>query len=151
MRWQSHWHVIRQGWSFFQNDFAGRIANRVMQTANSVRESVMASIRAALFISAYGISSLGLMLWADWRLAAPTLLWIAAYLIFLRHFVPRLRHLARESSEARSLVMARVVDSYANILTVKLFSRSVQQVKRQIGSRAETAALNQDRLLVKDF
>ncbi|HSD39357.1 MAG TPA: ABC transporter ATP-binding protein [Rhodocyclaceae bacterium] len=127
VRWQSHWHVVRQSWPFFQNDFAGRIANRVMQTANSVRESVMASIRAVLFLSAYGISSLGLMLWADWRLAMPTVLWVAAYMVFLRHFVPRLRHLARESSEARSLVMARVVDSYSNILTVKLFSRAVDE------------------------
>jgi ATP-binding cassette, subfamily B, multidrug efflux pump len=127
VRWQSHWHVVRQSWPFFQNDFAGRIANRVMQTANSVRESVMATIRAVLFLSAYGISSLGLMLWADWRLAMPTMLWIAAYVVFLRHFVPKLRHLARESSEARSLVMARVVDSYANILTVKLFSRAVDE------------------------
>ncbi|MEC5386881.1 ABC transporter ATP-binding protein [Uliginosibacterium sp. H3] len=127
VRWQSHWHVIRQSWPFFQNDFAGRIANRVMQTANSVRESVMASIRAVLFITAYGVSSLGLMLWGDWRLAVPTAAWVVAYVVFLRYFVPRLRHLARESSEARSLVMARVVDSYANILTVKLFSRAADE------------------------
>jgi ATP-binding cassette subfamily B multidrug efflux pump len=127
VRWQSHWHVIRQSWPFFQNDFAGRIANRVMQTANSVRESVMASIRAVLFVAAYGVSSLGLMLWSDWRLTIPTVLWVIAYVLLLRHFVPRLRDLARASSEARSLVMARVVDSYANILTVKLFARAADE------------------------
>jgi ATP-binding cassette subfamily B multidrug efflux pump len=123
IRWQSHWHVIRQSWPFFQNDFAGRIANRVMQTAHALRESVMASIRAVWYIGAYGVMAYALMAIADWRLGVPTLVWFAAYLFFLWHFVPRMRDLARESSEARSLVMARVVDSYTNILTVKLFAR----------------------------
>ena len=123
IRWQSHWHVIRQSWPFFQNDFAGRIANRVMQTAHALRESVMASIRAVWYIGAYGVMAYALMALADWRLGVPTLIWFAGYLVFLRHFVPRMRDLARESSEARSLVMARVVDSYTNILTVKLFAR----------------------------
>jgi ATP-binding cassette subfamily B multidrug efflux pump len=123
IRWQSHWHVIRQSWPFFQNDFAGRIANRVMQTAHALRESVMASIRAVWYIGAYGVMAYALMAIADWRLGVPTLLWFAAYLVFLWHFVPRMRDLARESSEARSLVMARVVDSYTNVLTVKLFAR----------------------------
>jgi len=123
IRWQSHWHVIRQSWPFFQNDFAGRIANRVMQTAHALRESVMASIRAVWYIGAYGVMAYALMALADWRLGVPTLVWFAGYLVFLRHFVPRMRDLARASSEARSLVMARVVDSYTNILTVKLFAR----------------------------
>jgi ATP-binding cassette subfamily B multidrug efflux pump len=123
IRWQSHWHVIRQSWPFFQNDFAGRIANRVMQTAHALRESVMASIRAVWYIGAYGAMACALMAMADWRLGVPTLLWFASYLAFLWHFVPRMRDLARESSEARSLVMARVVDSYTNIQTVKLFAR----------------------------
>jgi ATP-binding cassette subfamily B multidrug efflux pump len=123
IRWQSHWHVIRQSWPFFQNDFAGRIANRVMQTAHALRESVMASIRAVWYIGAYGVMAYALMAFADWRLGVPTLVWFAGYLVFLWHFVPRMRDLARESSEARSLVMARVVDSYTNILTVKLFAR----------------------------
>ena len=123
IRWQSHWHVIRQSWPFFQNDFAGRIANRVMQTANALRESVMASIRAVWYIAVYGISAFVLMAAADWRLGLPTLLWFVGYLVFLRYFVPRMRDLARASSEVRSHVMARVVDSYTNILTVKLFAR----------------------------
>jgi len=123
IRWQSHWHVIRQSWPFFQNDFAGRIANRVMQTAPSLRESVMAGIRAVWYIGAYGLTALVLMALADWRLAAPTALWFLAYVAFLRYFVPRMRDLSRASSEARSVVMGRVVDSYTNILTVKLFSR----------------------------
>ena len=124
IRWQSHWHVVRQSWPFFQNDFAGRIANRVMQTSNSLRESVVSSIRAVWYIAIYGVSTLVLMAFADWRLAIPTLLWFAGYYFFLRYFVPRMRDLARASSELRSLVMGRVVDSYTNILTVKLFARA---------------------------
>jgi len=123
IRWQSHWHVVRQNWPFFQNDFAGRIANRVMQTANALRESVMASIRAVWYIAVYGVSAFVLMAASDWRLGLPTLLWFLGYIVFLRYFVPRMRDLAKTSSEVRSHVMARVVDSYTNILTVKLFAR----------------------------
>jgi ATP-binding cassette subfamily B multidrug efflux pump len=122
IRWQSHWHVVRQSWPFFQKDFAGRIANRVMQTAQSLRESVMSTVRAVLYSATYGVSAIVLMAGADWRLALPTLVWLVTYGAFLHYFVPRLRDLARANSEQRSLVMGRVVDSYSNILTVKLFA-----------------------------
>ena len=124
VRWQNHWHVVRQSWTFFQNDFAGRIANRVMNTANALRESVVSSIRAIWYILVYGLTALTLMLASHPLLALPTLAWIAGYLLFLRTFVPRMRDLSRASSEARSQVMGRVVDSYTNILTVKLFARA---------------------------
>jgi ATP-binding cassette subfamily B multidrug efflux pump len=127
VRWQSHWHVLRQSWPFFQQDFAGRIANRVMQTAQALRDSVMSSIRAGLYLSTYGILTLVLVSRFDWRLTLPTIIWLMAYAVFLRFFVPRLRDLSRQSSDVRSLVMARVVDSYTNILTVKLFSRMVDE------------------------
>ena len=123
IRWQSHWHVVRQSWPFFQNDFAGRIANRVMQTASSLRESAMSSIRAVWYISVYGVTAFGLLLATDWRLAVPIFTWFLGYVLILKLFVPRLRELSRVSSEGRSLVMGRVVDSYTNILTVKLFGR----------------------------
>jgi len=123
IRWQSHWHVIRQSWPFFQNDFAGRIANRVMTTAHALRESTMASIRAVFYIGAHGAAAFALMSLADWRLGLPTALWAAGYVLFLWYFVPRMRDLARASSEVRSIVMARIVDSYTNVLTVKLFAR----------------------------
>jgi len=123
VRWQSHWHVLRQSWPFFQQDFAGRIANRVMQTAQALRDSVMSSIRAGLYLSTYGILTLVLVSGFDWRLTLPTIIWLLSYAVFLRFFVPRLRELAKQSSDVRSMVMARVVDSYTNILTVKLFSK----------------------------
>jgi ATP-binding cassette subfamily B multidrug efflux pump len=127
IRWQSHWHVIRQSWDFFQNDFAGRIANRVMNTANSLRESVVSSIRAVWYIVVYGVTALLLIGSADWRLALPMVLWIVVFVFFLRYFVPRMRDLSRVSSEARSQVMGRVVDSYTNFLTVKLFARAADE------------------------
>ncbi|MGH7035504.1 MAG: ABC transporter ATP-binding protein [Stellaceae bacterium] len=123
IRWQNHWHVVRQSWSFFQNDFAGRIANRVMQTGPALRESVVSGTNAVLYILVYGTSAIALMASNDPRLAAPALLWFAVYAVLLRFFVPRLRERSREMSEVRSALTGRVVDSYTNILTVKLFAR----------------------------
>ena len=123
VRWQNHWHVVRQSWPFFQDDFAGRIANRVMQTGNALRESAVSGVRAVWYIVIYGITTIVLLCLADWRLALPTVVWFAAYVVFLRYFVPRMRDLAKASSEVRSRVVARVVDTYTNILTVKLFAR----------------------------
>ncbi|WP_219211974.1 ABC transporter ATP-binding protein [Variovorax boronicumulans] len=143
VRWQSHWHVVRQSWPFFQKDFAGRIANRVMQTAEAVRDSVLSSIRALTFITTYGVITLVLTALADWRLGLPTLVWIACYAGFLRFFVPRLRELARARSELRSGVVARVVDSYTNILTVKLFARVAEEdqyVREVIDAHQRTIA-----------
>ena len=123
IRWQSHWHVVRQSWTFFQNDFAGRIANRIMQTGPALRESVVAGTNAVWYILVYGTSAIVLMAASDARLAAPVLLWFAGYAVFLRFFVPRLRDRSRQMSEMRSTLTGRVVDSYTNILTVKLFAR----------------------------
>src|SRR6202162_1949116 len=122
VRWQNHWHVVRQSWTFFQNDFAGRIANRVMQTGPSLRESVVSSTNAVWDILVYGSSAVALLASSDIRLAIPVLLWFAAYAVMLRVFVPRLRDRSRKMSEMRSLLTGRVVDSYTNILTVKLFA-----------------------------
>ena len=127
IRWQSHWHVVRQSWTFFQNDFAGRIANRIMQTGPSLRESVVASTNAVWYILVYGSSAIVLMASSDARLAAPVLLWFAGYGVFLRYFVPRLRDRSRQMSEMRSTLTGRVVDSYTNILTVKLFARPKEE------------------------
>jgi ATP-binding cassette, subfamily B, multidrug efflux pump len=123
IRWQSHWHVVRQSWSFFQNDFAGRIANRVMQTGPSIRESLVALLTAVWYILVYGTSALLLLAAADRWLALPIALWFVGYLALLRGFVPRMRDRSKDMSEVRSLVTGRIVDSYTNILTVKLFAR----------------------------
>jgi ATP-binding cassette subfamily B multidrug efflux pump len=127
IRWQSHWHVVRQSWAFFQNDFAGRIANRVMQTGPAIRESLVALLTAVWYILVYGTSALLLLAAADRWLALPIVLWFALYLVLLRTFVPRMRDRSKAMSESRSQLTGRIVDSYTNILTVKLFARAWQE------------------------
>ena len=90
IRWQNHWHVSRQSWAFFQNDFAGRIATRVMQTGPAIREGLVSLLTAVWFILIYGASSLILLASADPWLALPVLLWFLAYIAMLRYFVPRM-------------------------------------------------------------
>src|SRR5215831_2349194 len=124
IRWQSHWHVVRQSWAFFQNDFAGRISNRVMQTGPSVRSTLTATITTVWYIFVYGASAIALTAAADRWLAVPILLWFIGYTALLVYFVPRMRDRSKLSSEARSALMGRIVDSYTNILTVKLFARA---------------------------
>jgi ATP-binding cassette, subfamily B, multidrug efflux pump len=127
IRWQSHWHVVRQSWAFFQNDFAGRISNRVMQTGPSVRSTLTATITTIWYILVYGASAITLTAAADRWLAAPILLWFAGYAALLLYFVPRMRERSKVSSVARSTLMGRIVDSYTNILTVKLFARAREE------------------------
>jgi ATP-binding cassette, subfamily B, multidrug efflux pump len=127
VRWQSHWHVVRQSWAFFQNDFAGRISNRVMQTAPSVRSTLTATITTVWYIMVYGSSAIALTATADRWLALPIVLWFSGYAVLLYYFVPRMRERSKVSSIARSTLMGRIVDSYTNILTVKLFARATEE------------------------
>ncbi len=127
IRWQSHWHVVRQSWAFFQNDFAGRIANRVMQTGPAIRETVVALITSVWYILVYGTSAALLLGNADPWLALPIAVWFVGYLVLLRVLVPRMRDRSKEMSESRSMLTGRIVDSYTNILTVKLFARAREE------------------------
>ena len=83
IRWQSHRHVVRQSWAFFQNDFAGRISNRVMQTGPSVRSTLTATVTTVWYVLVYGVSAVGLMAAADRWLAVPILLWFSGYTLLL--------------------------------------------------------------------
>jgi ATP-binding cassette subfamily B multidrug efflux pump len=144
VRWQNHWHVVRQSWSFFQNDFAGRIATRVMQTGPSLRESVVSATNAVWYIVVYGTSAVVLLASIDGRLAVPMLVWFCAYALMLRYFVPRMRDRSRAMSEVRSALTGRIVDSYTNILTVKLFARARdedQHVREAIDEHTATNRL----------
>src|SRR5204862_73362 len=127
VRWQSHWHVVRQGWTFFQNDFAGRIAARVMQTGPALRESVVLSIIGIWYILVFGVIAIGLLSAADWRLSLPIVAWFVLYVIVLGRFLPQMRERSREMSELRSVLTGKIVDSYTNILTVKLFARAREE------------------------
>src|SRR3954463_6950063 len=127
IRWLNHWHVVRQSWAFFQNDFAGRIATRVMQTGPAIRESIVALITGVWYILVYGTGALILFAHADPWLALPVSLWFAGYVTMLRVLVPRMRDRSKEMSETRSMLTGRIVDSYTNILTVKLFARAREE------------------------
>ena len=127
IRWQNHWYVVRQSWAFFQNDFAGRIANRVMQTGPAIRETLVALITSVWYILVYGTSALILLSSADPVLALPVVLWFVGYLVMLRVLVPRMRDRSKAVSEGRSMLTGRIVDSYTNILTVKLFARAREE------------------------
>ena len=127
IRWQNHWYVVRQSWAFFQNDFAGRIANRVMQTGPAIRETLVALITSVWYILVYGTSALILLSSADPVLALPVVLWFLGYLVMLRVLVPQMRDRSKAVSEGRSMLTGRIVDSYTNILTVKLFARAREE------------------------
>ncbi|MGO9172281.1 MAG: ABC transporter ATP-binding protein [Rhodomicrobium sp.] len=124
VRWQQHRYILRQSLSFFQNDFAGRIANKIMQTGGALRQTVLEAVDALWFVAIYWTSAAVIFFELDARLLAPLLIWLAGFLGMVWFFVPRLIRLATTVSEARSLLTGRIVDSYTNILTVKLFAHT---------------------------
>ncbi len=124
IRWQNHSYVLKQSVNFFQNDFAGRIAQRIMQTGNSLRDSAVQSVDALWHVLIYAISAMVLFAEADWRLMIPLGSWILAFILALMYFVPRVKQRSVDSSDARSKLMGRIVDGYTNITTLKLFAHT---------------------------
>ena len=124
IRWQVHRYLLKQSMTFYQDEFAGRIATKLMQTALAVRECVMKLIDVLNYVVVYFLGALVIVGSADWRLAAPLVVWLACYILLLRSFVPRLGKVSEEQADARSLMTGRIVDSYTNIQTVKLFSHA---------------------------
>ena len=127
IRWQAHRYVIGQSLSFFQNEFAGRVATKVMQTALAVRESVMKTLDIFVYVSVYFVSIVVLVFSADWRLVAPLFVWFVCYFLILRKLVPKLKEVSQRQADARSLMTGRIVDSYTNITTVKLFAHTSRE------------------------
>ncbi|MFV1462430.1 MULTISPECIES: ABC transporter ATP-binding protein [unclassified Phaeobacter] len=122
IRWRSHKHVLRQSVGWFENDFAGRIANRIMQTPPAAGEVVFQVFDAITFALAY-LAGAALLLWlADMRLMMPLLVWFALYAMLIRWTVRRVGPASQAASDARSTVTGRVVDSYSNIHSVKMFA-----------------------------
>ncbi len=122
IRWQTHRYVLRQSVSYFANDFAGRIASNIMQTGVSLRDSVVQVIDALWFVLVFVASSLAILGAANWRLAAPLVVWMVVYAGELAYFVPRIRRRSEALAAKRATLTGRIVDSYANIQTVKLFA-----------------------------
>lgn len=122
IRWLAHNDLLKQSLSFYQDEFAGRVATKVMQTALAVRETVMKLIDLMVYVAVYFFSIVALLFTIDWRLATPLIIWFVAYVFILRVIVPRLKNVSQYQADARSLMTGRIVDSYTNIMTVKLFS-----------------------------
>jgi len=129
VRWQNHKYVLKQSLNFFQSDFAGRIAQRIMQTGSSLRDSAVQMVDAIWHVVIYAASALFLFAEADWRLMIPLIVWIFCYAICLWYFVPRVKQRSVESSEARSKLMGCIVDGYTNISTLKLFAHTDMEQK----------------------
>lgn len=123
-RWQMHRFLLRHSMTFFANEFAGRVSTKVMQTSLAVRDATMKIIDVFVYALSFFISMLALVASVDWRLGVPLVVWIVIYGVILRFFIPRLRKSSSEQADARSLMTGRIVDSYTNIATVKLFSHA---------------------------
>ena len=124
IRWQVHRYLLKQSMTFYQDEFAGRIATKLMQTALAVRECVLKLIDVLNYVTVYFAGMLIIVASADWRLALPLAGWIVLYAGLMRYFIPRLGRVAEAQADARSVMTGRVVDSYTNIQTVKLFSHA---------------------------
>ena len=124
IRWQVHRYLLKQSMSFYQDEFAGRIATKLMQTALAVRECVIKLINVLNYVLVYFLGILFIVGSADWRLAAPLAVWVVAYIGLLFRIVPRLGRISEQQADARSVMTGRIVDSYTNIQTVKLFSHA---------------------------
>ena len=124
VRWLAHRYLLNQSYGFFQNEFSGRIATKVMQTALAVRDTVMKLLDVILFVVIYLMTALILVASADLRLCGPLIIWLFFYILIQRYFVPKMKKIAMAQADARSLMMGRIVDSYTNIVTLKLFSHN---------------------------
>ncbi|MGB0205889.1 MAG: ABC transporter ATP-binding protein [Neptuniibacter sp.] len=127
IRWLAHRYLLRQSVSFYANDFAGRIATKVMQTSLSVREAVMKLLDVMMFVTVYFFAMLVLVAQSDWRLTLPMAIWLLLYILIQWYFVPRLKKVSTDQAEARAMMTGRIVDSYSNISTVKLFSHTQRE------------------------
>ncbi len=122
LRWNFHRLMLGQSMSFFQDEFAGRIATKVMQTSLAVRDTVLIVTDILVFVIIYFITMVTVVGSFDLLLLLPFFGWLALYAISLTYFVPRLGNMSQQQADARSLMTGRVTDAYTNIATVKLFS-----------------------------
>lgn len=129
IRWLGHRYLLNQSVSFYQDEFAGRLATKLMQTALAVRETVMKLLDVLVYVLVYFGSVIFIIANADLRLVLPMLVWLALYIGTQFYFVPRLKKIATEQADARSTMTGRIVDSYTNIQTVKLFAHTDKETE----------------------
>ncbi len=124
MRWQMHKYLLRQSMSFFSDEFAGRVATKVMQTSLAVRDATITILNVMVYVTVYFVGAMVLAASFHWGLMLPFLAWLVLYLIMLRYYLPKMSDISKKQADARSLMTGRVVDSYTNIATVKLFAHT---------------------------
>ncbi|MCB9992782.1 MAG: ABC transporter ATP-binding protein [Hyphomicrobiaceae bacterium] len=124
IRWQSHFHVIRQSWTFFQNDFAGRIGNKILQSGDSIEVAVSGILDAVWYALVFIVVAVFVLARLDLVLLVPILVWLLLYAVLFAVVMPRIATEAARVSEMRAVMTGRIVDSYANIQTLKTFSSS---------------------------
>ena len=127
IRWRTHLYTLGHSLSYFQADFAGRLANRVVQVGPAVRELAVVFIDTLLYVAIYAVTAIGLFGSISPWLALPVVIWVVVYAVLTAWFVPRARIRSHRTAETRSALIGRVVDSYTNILTVKLFARDREE------------------------
>jgi len=127
MRWQSHKHVIGQSLSFFQNDLAGRISQKVFQSGMATGDMMISLLQVIWFVVVYAITTAGLLMALDWQLGLVVVIWMGIFYAIARYFIPRVRDHARVTADTGSAVSGRMVDSYANIQTVKLHASQISE------------------------
>lgn len=122
LRWNFHRLMLGQSMGFYQDEFAGRVSAKVMQTALAVRDVIMTCADMLVYVAVYLTTSSVILLQFDGWLFVPFILWVIALAVTIRIFVPKLAEAAQEQSDARSLMTGRITDAYSNIAMVKLFS-----------------------------
>ena len=127
IRWMAHQYILSQSLSYFQDEFAGRVATKIMQTALAVRETVMKLLDLMVYICVYFISIVVMVFATDPMLALPFVIWLVVYVTILRAILPKLKRVSKNQADARSIMTGRIIDSYTNIMTVKLFSHSARE------------------------
>ncbi|NIX76238.1 ABC transporter ATP-binding protein [Microvirga terricola] len=127
IRWRTHVYTLGHALSYFQADFAGRLANRITQAGSAIREIAVTVLDTLLYVAIFAFIALGMFSSVSPWLALPMGLWIIGYVALLNFFVPRARERSVKVADARSVLVGRVVDSYTNILTVKLFARGAEE------------------------
>lgn len=137
LRWNFHRHLLGQSLSFYQDEFAGRVSAKLMQTALAVRDCWLIVTDILVFITIYFVTMLGVVGSFDLYLLLPFGLWLLCYLAALRYYVPRLGQAASQQADARSLMTGRITDAYTNISTVKLFSHSNREAQFARGAMQE--------------
>ena len=132
VRHQLYWYTARQSLAFFQNDFAGRIANKLQQTGHSLREAAKSTIGAIWFAAIFTISNLYFLFSVSLWLALPLIIWLIAYSLVLWYFTPKVKERAKANSESFSAFIGQLVDSFTNALPIKYFTRTGYEDRRML-------------------